>query len=88
MIYSGGWYDKRRYFGFHHDLHVDEKGRDIGTRCSPAELGPMLKLTGADFVQTDAKGHTGYTNWYSRTPGASIGPGVVRDALKEWRAAA
>jgi len=47
----------------------------------------MLKLTGADFVQTDSKGHTGYTSWLSRTPGASVGPGVVKDALRQWRAA-
>ena len=41
----------------------------------------MLRLTGADFVQTDSKGHTGLTSWFSKTPNASVGPGVAQDAL-------
>jgi hypothetical protein len=40
-----------------------------------------------DFVQTDCKGHPGYTSWFSQVPGASVSPGVVKDALKQWRAA-
>ncbi len=47
----------------------------------------MLRLTGADFVQTDSKGHPGLTSWFSKTPNASVGPGVVQDALLGWRAA-
>jgi len=66
---------------------VDEKDRDIGTRCSEKELVPMLRLTGADFVQTDSKGHPGYTSWLSKTPGASVSPGIVKDALRQWRVA-
>jgi hypothetical protein len=42
---------------------------------------------GCQFVQTDCKGHAGYTSWYSKTPGASVSPGVKKDALKGWRAA-
>lgn len=83
----GNWHGKHCYFGFHHDLHVNTDDQDIGTRCAVEELAPMLKLTGADFVQTDAKGHTGYTSWRSRTPAASVAPGVVNDALLQWRAA-
>ena len=83
--YRGKWHDKKRCFGFHHDLHVVPSDRDIGTHCSPEELIPMLKLTGADFVQTDCKGHPGLTSWFSKTPGASVGPGVVKDALEGWR---
>ncbi len=86
-IYRGRWHDKRCYFGFHHDLHVIPSDRDIGTHCTPEELVPMLRLTGADFVQTDSKGHTGLTSWFSKTPNASVGPGVVQDALAGWRAA-
>ena len=81
------WHGKKCLFGFHHDLHVEEKDRDIGTRCRQKELVSMLELTRADFVQTDSKGHTGYTSWFSQTPSASVGPGVVKDALRQWRAA-
>ena len=81
------WHGNKCVFGFHHDLHVEEKDRDIGTRCSEKELVPMLRLTNADFIQTDSKGHTGYTSWFSKTSGGSVGPGVVKDALRQWRVA-
>jgi hypothetical protein len=86
-MYRGRWYDASRCFGFHHDLHVLPSDRDIGAQCNPKELAEMLKLTGADFVQTDSKGHPGLTSWFSKTPGASVGPGVVKDPLLVWRAA-
>ena len=79
--YRGNWHGTKCCFGFHHDLHVLKSDSDIGTQCNPKELAQMLKLTGADFVQTDSKGHPGLTSWFSKTPGASVGPGVVKDAL-------
>ena len=80
--YRGRWYGPTRYFGFHHDTHVMAGDRDIGAQADPEQLVPMLKLTGADFVQTDSKGHPGYTCWPSETPGASVGPGVVKDSVR------
>jgi hypothetical protein len=85
--YRGNWHGATRYFGFHHDTHVLENDRDIGARANPDELVPMLKLTGADFVQTDSKGHPGYTCWFSKTPGASVSPGIVKDSVRGWREA-
>lgn len=85
--YKGRWYGKDRYFGFHYDLHANKKDTELGKRATPRELVPMLKLMGCQFVQTDCKGHPGYTSWYSRTPGASVSPGVKKDAMKGWRAA-
>jgi hypothetical protein len=84
---KGRWHGSRFVFGYHHDLHVDTRDTGIGTRCAEEELVPALRLTGADFVQTDSKGHPGYTSWFSRTPNASIGPGVEKDALAAWRSA-
>jgi len=86
-VYRGRWYGKGKYFGLHYDLHAGKSDTDLGTRASPKELVPMLRLMGCQFVQTDCKGHAGYTSWYSKTPGASVSPGVKRDALKGWRAA-
>ena len=87
MVYRGNWHGRKFCFGFHHDLHVAEGDRDIGACCNTKQLIPMLRLTGADFVQADSKGHTGLASWFSRTPNASVGAGVVKDALKQWRAA-
>lgn len=86
-VYKGRWHGKNRYFGFHYDLHAGEADTELRLRARPKQLVPMLKLMGCQFVQTDCKGHAGYTSWYSKTPGASVSPGVKRDALKGWPAA-
>ncbi len=85
--YRGQWHGKTRYFGLHYDLHAGKGDTDLGARATPRDLVPMLKLMGCQFVQTDCKGHAGYTSWRSRTPGASVSPGVRRDAMRGWRAA-
>ena len=85
--YRGQWHGKNRYFGLHYDLHASKRDKELGRRAAPKDLVPMLKLMGCQFVQTDCKGHAGYTSWYSKTPGASVSPGVKKDALKGWRAA-
>lgn len=85
--YPGRWHGKRFYFGLHYDLHAGPHDTDLGTRCGEADLVPMLRLMAPDFVQTDCKGHPGYTSWFSQVPDASVSPGVVKDAMEQWRAA-
>ncbi len=85
--YSGRWHGKKYHFGFHHDIHARANDTEIGMRCGEKDLLPMLKLVNPDFVQTDGKGHPGYTSWFSKTPEASVPPGMKEDALKQWRAA-
>jgi len=87
MQTSGKWHGERYYFGLHYDLHAGEKETVLGTRCGEAELVPMLEQMAPDFVQTDCKGHPGYTSWFSRTADASVPPGLTADALAQWRAA-
>ena len=50
------WHGPKHYFG----LHAKENDTELGLRCSPKELVPMLRLMDADFVQTDCKGHGDY----------------------------
>jgi hypothetical protein len=85
--FHGRWHGPKVCFGFHRDLHVEPTDTGIGSRCTEQELIAMIRLSGADFVQTDSKGHPGYTSWFSRNPHASVGPGVIKDALAAWRAA-
>lgn len=87
MNTSGQWHGDQYYFGLHYDLHAGAKDTELGTRCSAAELVPMLQLMAPDFVQTDCKGHPGYTSWFSQTPNASVPPGLKQDALMQWRQA-
>ena len=84
---SGSWYGDRWYFGLHYDLHANKKDTELGTHCSPEELCPMLKKVGADFVQTDCKGHPGMTSWFTQVKDGTVSPGVVKDALAQWREA-
>ena len=75
------------FFGLHYDLHAHAKDTQLGSRCTPRELMPLIRLMGPDFVQTDCKGHAGYTSWFSKVPTASVPPGLKKDALKQWREA-
>ncbi|MEW6755246.1 MAG: alpha-L-fucosidase [Candidatus Latescibacterota bacterium] len=86
-LYTGRWHGKKRYFGLHYDLHAGPQDTELGVRATVHYLVPVLARLGVDFVQTDCKGHPGYTSWFSRTPGASVSPGVKRDALAGWRRA-
>jgi hypothetical protein len=86
-VYRGKWHDPKCYVGFHYDLHVIQSDADIGSQCDPKELAAMLRLAGPDYVQTDSKGHPGLTSWFSKTPGASVGRGVVKDWVLAWRQA-
>ena len=80
----GHWHDAKCCVGFHYDLHVTNNDTDIGAHCDPEELARMLELAGATYVQTDSKGHPGLTSWFSKTPAASVGPGVVNDWVLAW----
>ena len=84
---TGNWYGDDRYFGLHYDFHATADDLDIGTRCGMDELVPMLKLMAPEFVQTDCKGHAGYTSWFSKLPEATVPPHLTHDALAQWRAA-
>ena len=87
MTCQGKWHGDDRYFGLHYDLHALADDTDLGTRCSEAELVPMLELMAPDFVQTDCKGHPGYTSWFSKVTEASVPSGLKQDALMLWRQA-
>ena len=84
---SENWHGKTRYFGLHYDLHAGKNDAELGLRANAEELIPHLQAAGVDFVQTDCKGHPGYTSWFSQTPGAAIPPQLKADALLGWREA-
>ncbi len=85
--YPGRWHGNHAYFGFHSDLHVDPDDQNIGADCDAASLIATFDIIRPDFVQTDGKGHPGYTSWLSRVPGASVAPGISQELLLAWREA-
>ncbi len=86
-VHTGCWHGKKRYFGLHYDLHANMADTELGVRAVPRVLVPQLERLAPDFVQTDCKGHPGYTSWFSQVPDASVSPGVKQDALQGWRTA-
>ena len=71
------------FFGIHYDLHADAQDTELGRELTPEHLRERLLRTRPDWVQTDCKGHPGYTSWPSQV--GSTSPGVVKDSLRIYR---
>lgn len=84
---AGLWHGARFVFGLHYDLHASGTDTELGRGCALPTLVHALREMAPDFVQTDCKGHPGYASWFSRTPTASVPPGLKHDALRQWRRA-
>ena len=79
---SPNWHEKV-FFGIHYDLHANAQDTELGRELTPAHLRERLLRTRPDWVQTDCKGHPGYTSW--PTSVGSTSPGVVKDSLRIYR---
>ena len=71
------------FFGIHNDLHATATDTELGRELTPELLRQRLLETHPDWIQTDCKGHPGYTSW--PTTVGSTSPGVVKDALRIYR---
>lgn len=71
------------FFGIHNDLHATAFDTELGRELTPELLRARLLETHPDWIQTDCKGHPGYTSW--PTTVGSTSPGVVKDALRIYR---
>lgn len=71
------------FFGIHNDLHATAFDTELGRELTPQLLRERLLRTRPDWIQTDCKGHPGYTSWPTRV--GSTSPGVVKDALRIYR---
>lgn len=87
MPQDGRWHGNNRYVGLHFDLHANASDPDLGTKSTVDHLVAMLRRADVDFVQTDCKGHPGYTCWPSAIPAASVPSDLPVDLLQRWRKA-
>lgn len=71
------------FFGIHNDLHATAADTELGRELTPELLRARLLETHPDWIQTDCKGHPGYTSWPTKV--GSTSPGVVKDALRIYR---
>jgi hypothetical protein len=76
------WHENA-FFGIHYDLHANADDTELGRELTPEHLRERLRRTRPDWVQTDCKGHPGYTSW--PTSVGSTSPGVVKDSLRIYR---
>ena len=79
---KSGWHEDV-FFGIHNDLHATAFDTELGRELTPEMLRARLLETHPDWIQTDCKGHPGYTSWPTKV--GSTSPGVVKDALRIYR---
>jgi len=79
---GSNWHENA-FFGIHYDLHATATDTELGRELTPEHLRERLLRTRPDWVQTDCKGHPGYTSWPTKV--GSTSPGVVKDSLRIYR---
>jgi hypothetical protein len=79
---KSGWHENV-FFGIHNDLHATALDTELGRELTPEVLRARLLATHPDWIQSDCKGHPGYTSWPTKV--GSTSPGVVKDALRIYR---
>ena len=74
---------KDSYFGFHFDLHPNDKDTALGRDVTEAMIAKVLDRTKPDYIQYDCKGHVGWLGYPSKVSPSA--PGMVKDSLALWR---
>ncbi|MDR2233432.1 MAG: hypothetical protein LBE56_09955, partial [Tannerella sp.] len=71
------------FLGIHFDFHAGPNDNEIGKNTTPEMIHAIIDMVQPDYIQTDCKGHAGYSS-YPTTVGNQA-PGFVGDPLRIWR---
>jgi len=71
------------FFGIHFDFHAGSDCNEVGKNTTPAMVQTIIDRVKPDYIQTDCKGHAGYTSY--PTKAGNPAPGFVGDPLRIWR---
>ena len=71
------------FLGVHFDFHAQENDQNIGANTTPEMVQTIIDEIKPDYIQTDCKGHRGYSSYPTKV--GNPAPGIVADALKVWR---
>ena len=71
------------FLGIHFDFHAGPDCTEIGKNTTPEMINTIIDLVKPDYLQTDCKGHAGYTSYPTKV-GNQV-PGYVGDPLRVWR---
>ena len=71
------------FLGIHFDFHAGSDCTEIGKNTTPEMIHTIINMVQPDYIQTDCKGHNGYTSY--PTKAGHPAPGFVGDPLRIWR---
>ena len=71
------------FFGIHFDFHAGADCNEVGKNTTPEMVNAIIDMVQPDYIQTDCKGHPGYTSYPTKVGNQS--PGFVGDPLRIWR---
>lgn len=71
------------FLGIHFDFHAGDDNYEIGKNTTEEQLSAIIDKVKPDFIQTDCKGHRGFSSYPTRV--GNPAPGIVKDALRLWR---
>ena len=73
----------KSFFGIHFDFHAGADCNEVGKNTTPEMIHAIIDMVQPDYIQTDCKGHAGYTSY--PTKAGNPAPGFVGDPLRIWR---
>jgi len=71
------------FLGIHFDFHAGSDCAEIGKNTMPEMIHAIIDMVQPDYLQTDCKGHAGYTSYPTQV--GHQAPGFVGDPLRIWR---
>jgi len=73
----------KSFFGIHFDFHAGADCNEVGKNTTPEMIHAIIDMVQPDYIQTDCKGHAGYTSYPTKV--GNQAPGFVGDPLRIWR---
>lgn len=71
------------FFGIHFDFHAGSDCNEVGKNTTSAMVQTIIDMVKPDYIQTDCKGHPGYSSYPTKV--GNPAPGFVGDPLRIWR---
>ena len=73
----------QRFIGVHFDFHAGADCKEVGKNTTPEMIHAIIDMVRPDYLQTDCKGHAGYSSY--PTQAGNPAPGIIGDPLRIWR---